>query len=448
MAFRQRSRIRLKDSHKKIVFQTSQRLAKKRHTVTDKNKISQEQKNELCDSIFCKQVLEGNRDDGWEKGNRSMKIVVAMDSFKGCMTSLEAGRAIRYAIHKVDEELDVDVFPLADGGEGTMKALVHNMGGRIVKTFATGPLGAPVECEYGIIEDRKLAIIEAASVAGLTLVPEETRKPMFTTTYGVGELIKQAIDKGCREFIIGIGGSATNDGGIGMLQALGFGILDADGIQVKFGASGLEDLCMITSRGVLPEVFKCRFTVACDVTNPLCGENGCSKVFGPQKGATDEDIMQMDKWLRRYAKLSKEVVENADMDYPGAGAAGGMGFAFHTFLNGELKSGSKIVSELLMIEEAIKEADLVITGEGCIDGQTIMGKGPVHIAKLAKQYNKKVIALAGAVGENAHLVNDYGIDAYFPILQRTIDIESAMRSEIARENLIATTVQVMRILSD
>lgn len=377
-----------------------------------------------------------------------MKVVVAVDSFKGCMTSLEAGRTIRLAIHKVDEEVEVDVFPLADGGEGTLKTLVKEMGGKTVTTYATGPLGAPVECEYGIVEEQKLAIIEMANVAGLTLVPEETRKPLYTTTYGVGELIRQAIDKGCREFIIGIGGSATNDGGIGMLQALGFGMLDADGKQVKFGAGGLEDLYLITARGAMPELSECTFKIACDVTNPLCGENGCSKVYGPQKGATEEEIEQMDKWLSRYGKLAKEVIEDADMEYPGAGAAGGIGFAFRTFLNGSLESGSQLVTDMFLIEEAIKEADLVITGEGCLDGQSVMGKGPVHVAKIAKKYHKKVVALAGSIGEGAEMCNEHGIDAYFPILQRITDLEEAMKTEVARKNLIDTVVQVMRILSD
>lgn len=377
-----------------------------------------------------------------------MKIVVAVDSFKGCMSSMEIGRTIRLAMHKVDEELDVEVFPLADGGEGTLHALIYELGGKVIKTFATGPLGAPVSCEYGIVEDQKLAIIEMASVAGLDLVPEETRKPLFTTTYGVGELIKQAVEKGCRDFIIGIGGSATNDGGIGMLQALGFGILDGDGNQVKFGASGLEDLCMITARGKMKELEECRFRIACDVKNPLCGENGCSKVFGPQKGATKEEIEQMDKWLKRYGKLAKEVEEAADINFEGAGAAGGLGFAFHTFLKGELESGSKIVVDALNIEEAIKEADLVVTGEGRIDGQTIMGKAPIQIAKLGKKYDKKVIALAGSIGEDAYLCHEHGMDAFFSIVQGPMSLVEAMRPEVARKNLIATVEQVLRTLSD
>lgn len=377
-----------------------------------------------------------------------MKVVVAVDSFKGCMSSMEAGRTIRFAMHKVDEELDVDVFPLADGGEGTMEILTRELGGKIIQTFVTGPLGAPVSCEYGIVENRKLAIIEIAKVAGLTLVPMETRKPLYTTTYGVGEVIRQAIDLGCREFIVGLGGSATNDGGIGMLQALGFGMLDADSKQVRFGAGGLEDLYMITARGAMPELAQCTFHVACDVKNPLCGEQGCSKVFGPQKGATSEEAEQMDQWLMHYGTLAKEVIEHADINCEGAGAAGGLGFAFSTFLNGTLESGSQVIIDILKLEDAIEDSDLVITGEGCIDGQSVMGKGPIQVARLGKKYNKKVVALAGCIGEDAHLCHDYGIDAYFPIIQRAMDLEEAMKPEVARNNLIATVMQIMRILSD
>ena len=377
-----------------------------------------------------------------------MKVVVAMDSFKGCMDSLELGRTIRLAMHQVDEELDVEVFPLADGGEGTMKTLTKELGGRIIKTYATGPLGAPVECEYGVIENKKLAIIEMAGVAGLPLVPEETRKPLYTTTYGVGELILQAIDRGCREFIIGIGGSATNDGGIGMLQALGFGMLDSDGKQVPFGAVGLKHLCLITSKEVNKKLSECHFKIACDVENPLCGENGCSYVFAPQKGATKQEIEKMDQWMRRYGNLAKEVREQADMHYKGAGAAGGLGFAFRTFLNADLESGSKIVIDTLGMEESIKESDLVVTGEGCIDGQSIMGKGPIEVAQIGKKYKKKLVALAGCIGKDAAICNEYGIDAYFPIIQRAMHINEAMKPEVARENLIATVIQVMRILSD
>ncbi|MGN0438911.1 MAG: glycerate kinase [Lachnospiraceae bacterium] len=377
-----------------------------------------------------------------------MKVVVAVDSFKGSMSSMEAGRTIRLAMHKVDEELDVEVFPLADGGEGTMDILTRQLGGKIVKTFVTGPLGAPVPCEYGIVENQKLAIIEIAKIVGLTLVPEETRKPYYTTTYGIGEVIRQAMEAGCREFMIGLGGSATNDGGIGMLQALGFGMLDADSKQVRFGAGGLEDLYMITARSAMAKLKECTFHVACDVKNPLCGKQGCSMVFAPQKGATDEEAKQMDIWMKRYGELAKEVVEHADMDFEGAGAAGGLGFAFATFLNGKPELGSKVILDMLQLEDSIKEADLIITGEGCLDGQTVMGKGPIEVARLGKKYNKKVIAIAGSIGEGAHLCHEHGIDAYFPILQTTMDLGEAMKPETARSNLMATVIQVMRILSD
>ncbi|MDO5156500.1 MAG: glycerate kinase [Eubacteriales bacterium] len=377
-----------------------------------------------------------------------MKIVVAMDSFKGSMSSMEAGRVVRKAAHMVDEELDVDVFPLADGGEGTMETLIYGLGGRIEKLYAVGPLGAPVPCEYGIVEDQKLAIIEMAKVAGLTLVPEETRMPFYTTTYGVGELIRHAIGKGCRKFIIGIGGSATNDGGIGMLQALGFGLVDQDGRQVQYGAIGLSELAMITTAGAMPELAECEFQIACDVKNPLCGENGCSYVFAPQKGATKEQVELMDQWLLQYAQLAKTVNPKANRHAEGAGAAGGMGFAFCTFLNGTLESGSEIVARALEIEDAIQEADLVITGEGCLDGQSAMGKGPLHVASIAKKYNKKVVALVGSVGEGASMCHEQGVDAYFPIVQRPMQLQEAMEPVVARGSLEATMIQVLRLLAE
>ena len=226
-----------------------------------------------------------------------MKIVTAIDSFKGSMTSMEAGQAAAEGIQRVDVDAEVIVRPLADGGEGTVEALVSGMNGTLQKVQVTGPLGEPVICEYGIIESTKTAVIEMAGAAGITLVSDEERNPLNTTTYGVGEVIRDAIDKGCRRFLVGIGGSATNDGGVGMLQALGYGFLDKDGNQVPFGAKGLKVLEEITDTYVLPELKECKFKIACDVTNALCGEQGCSAVFGPQKGATPEMICQMDQWL-------------------------------------------------------------------------------------------------------------------------------------------------------
>lgn len=377
-----------------------------------------------------------------------MKIVVAMDAFKGSMSSFDAGRVVRKAAHVVDEELEVNVFPLADGGEGTMETLVSVLGGKIERLYVTGPLGAPVQGEYGIVDNQNLAIIEIAKVAGLPLVPEETRHPLYTTTYGVGEVIRHAISKGCRRFLIGLGGSATNDGGIGMLQALGYEFMDSDGEPVQFGGIGLKDLSKILTHNVIPELDGCEFQVACDVKNPLCGEDGCSYVFGPQKGATREEIQDMDGWLRNYSNLAKQVNPKANRHSKGAGAAGGLGFAFQTFLKGELESGSEIVARLLELEDAIADSDLIITGEGCLDGQSAMGKGPMYVASLGKKYQKKTIALVGSIGEGASQCHEGGIDAYFSILQSPLSLSDAMVSSVARDNLEKTVIQVLRLLAD
>lgn len=278
------------------------------------------------------------------------------------------------------------------------------------------------------------------------LVPVEKRNPLHTTTYGVGEAIKDAIQKGCRHFIIGIGGSATNDGGIGMLQALGYGMLDAEGNPIPFGAKGLERLSSISEEGVIPELSECTFRVACDVTNPLCGERGCSKVFGPQKGATSDMIPKMDMWLTRFAELTSEKYEKADADFPGAGAAGGLGFAFLSYTNATLEPGIQIVLEETGLEEKIKEADFVVTGEGRLDSQTIYGKVPAGVAKIAKKYGKPVIAFCGAATKEAAICNEHGIDAYFPILQRVQTLQEAMDAECARANLRDSAQQVFRLI--
>ena len=354
-----------------------------------------------------------------------MKVVTAIDSFKGSMTSMEAGFAAAEGIHRVDADAEVQVRPLADGGEGTVEALVAGMNGKTEHVKVTGPLGEPVICEYGIIESTKTAVIEMAGAAGITQVPDEKRNPLYTTTYGVGEVIKDAIEKGCRRFIVGIGGSATNDGGVGMLQALGYAFLDKDGKQVLPGARGLKDITEITDAYVIPELAECKFRVACDVTNPLCGELGCSSIYGP---------------------LAKERFPKADPKYPGTGAAGGMGFAFLTFTDAVLESGINIVLDETKLEDYIKDADLVITGEGRMDGQTAMGKAPVGVAKLAKKYGKKVIAFAGAVQRDARACNDAGIDAFFPILRGVVTLEEAMKNENAKQNLADTAEQVIRLM--
>lgn len=376
-----------------------------------------------------------------------MKVVVAIDSFKGSLSSMEAGAAIAEGIHRVSKDIDVQVRPLADGGEGTLEALTAGMNGRIEHVSVTGPLGNTVEASYGIIAETKTAIIEMAAAAGITLLAEKDRNPLYTTTYGVGELIRDAIKKGCRNFIVGIGGSATNDGGVGMLQALGYGFLDADGKQVPYGAKGLALIEKITDDRVVPELKECHFKVACDVTNPLCGEQGCSAVFGPQKGATPSMVEEMDKWLMHYAALTKEKYPQSDRNKPGTGAAGGLGFAFLSYTNAALDSGVKIILEETKLEEHIKSADIVITGEGRLDSQTIMGKAPIGVARMAKQYGKKVLAFSGCVTEDAVLCNRHGIDAYFPILRSVTTLKEAMAPECAKENLAAAVEQVFRLIT-
>lgn len=377
-----------------------------------------------------------------------MRVTIATDSFKGSLSSIAAGEGIEAGIRRVYPEAQVDIRPAADGGEGTIEALVEGMNGTVYEELVTGPLGTPVLAKYGIIEESQTAILEMAQSSGLTLVPEEKRNPMNTTTFGVGELIKHAIDKGCRRFIVGIGGSATNDGGIGMLQALGYHLLDESGMEVSYGAKGLGDLFTIDDSKALAELKECTFRIACDVNNPLCGERGASAIYGPQKGADEDMVQQMDQWLYNYGKLTNEKYPSADMTYPGAGAAGGLGFAFLSYLNGKLEPGIQIVLEETKLEEYIKQSDYVITGEGKMDGQTVMGKVPTGVSKLAKKHGKTVLAFAGSVTRDAVLSNEEGIDAFFPILRKISTLEEAMDSQNAKENLEDTVYQVFRLIKE
>ena len=374
-----------------------------------------------------------------------MKVVVAIDSFKGSLTSLEAGEAVRAGVLKADKDAEVVIRPLADGGEGTVEALAVGMGGEMIGCEVTGPLGEKVLAKYCIVKG-STAVIEMAQAAGLPLVPDELRDPLFTTTYGVGELILDAIRRGCRAFIVGIGGSATNDGGTGMLSALGFEFLDKNGERIAFGARGLEVLASISAENVIPELKECSFRVACDVNNPLCGERGCSAVYAPQKGASPEAVGIMDGWLGRYAETAKKVFPNADPDYPGAGAAGGLGFAFMTFLGGVLESGISIILDETELERYIADSDVVVTGEGRIDFQTAMGKAPIGVAKLAKKHGKKVVAFAGCVTDDAEECNNHGIDAFFPIVRGITTLDEALKKENAEKNLTATAYQVFRLI--
>ena len=375
-----------------------------------------------------------------------MRVVVAIDSFKGSMSSLEAGEAISKGIKKAHKDAEVEIRPLADGGEGTVEALSIGMGGRLINVDVTGPVGRKVNAVYGIVDSSKTAIIEMSQAAGITLVSGDEKNPLYTTTFGVGELIKDAINKGCRHFVVGIGGSATNDCGIGMLQALGYEFLDKEGNQVGFGASGVRDIVSIRDENVIKELSECYFRVACDVNNPLCGELGCSAIYGPQKGATKEMVADMDGWLKNYSKIVKEKYPTADSEYPGTGAAGGLGYAFFNFTNSKLESGIKIILDETKLEEYVKDADIVVTGEGRLDHQTVMGKAPVGVANIAKKYNKKVIAFSGSVTEDAGVCNEHGIDAFFPILRRIVTLEEAMQTDTAKQNLTDTAEQVFRLL--
>lgn len=376
---------------------------------------------------------------------KKMRIIIAIDSLKGSLASTEAGGIIAEGIKRVYPEAEVRVCPLADGGEGTAEALTAGLKGSWQSLTATGPLGEPVTASYGILPDGKTAVLEMAAAAGITLTEPEKRNPMKTTTYGVGEMIRDAVKKGCRHFIVGIGGSATNDGGIGMLQALGFEMLDQEGNQVPFGGEGLSALYKITAKNVMEELTECTFRIACDVTNPLCGPSGASAVYGPQKGADPEMITRLDGYLGRFAFLAKDLNPSADSEAPGTGAAGGLGYAFLTFTNAVLESGIQIVMEETRLEELIKDADLVVTGEGCLDGQTVQGKAPIGVAGLAKKYGKPVIAFSGIVKKDAAACNEAGIDAFFPILRRVGTLEEAMNPENARENLLETSEQVFRL---
>lgn len=373
-----------------------------------------------------------------------MKIVIAVDSFKGSLTSLEAGHAAAEGIRRVCPDAEILVRPLADGGEGTVDALTSGMGGRLRTIPVEGPLGETVRCSYGIIDNT--AVIEMAAAAGLPLVPPALRDPMNTSTYGVGQLIADAIDQGCRRFLIGIGGSATNDGGAGMLQALGFRLTDADGRDIPRGAKGLAGLARIDDAHASSALSACTFRVACDVTNPLCGEHGASAVFGPQKGATPQTIPLMDAGLARFAALARQLRPNCDPNARGSGAAGGLGFALQTFLGAQLCSGVRIVLEETRLSDALRGADVAVTGEGRLDGQTAMGKAPIGVAQLAKQHGCLTLALCGGVTHDASACNDAGIDAYFPITRGVTTLADAMNPKNARANMADAAEQAFRLL--
>lgn len=370
-----------------------------------------------------------------------MKVVVAIDSFKGSLSSFEVGTAVKNGILKVYNNASVVVLPIADGGEGTVDALTKSLNGKLKTVTVTNPLGDKISATYGVINENT-AVIEMSSAGGITLIPKENLNPLKATTYGVGEMIKDAVTNGVTNFIIGIGGSATNDGGVGMLQALGFKFLDNNGNSIPFGAGGLKNLTTIDDSEVVPQLKNCTFNVACDVKNPLCGERGCSRVFSPQKGAKPNDIDIMDGYLLNYANLTKKLYPNSNKDLEGAGAAGGLGFALSSYLNAKLTSGINLILDTINFESIIKGADVVVTGEGRMDKQSAMGKTPFGIATRAKKYNIPVIALVGSASSDSNYLNKLGIDGIFPIVRGATSLQDAMNKENATINAELTAEQV------
>lgn len=372
-------------------------------------------------------------------------IVLAPDSFKESMTAKEACEAMEKGIRKVNNRITCIHVPMADGGEGTLQSLIDATNGTIYTKQVIGPLGDEVCAQYGILGDKQTGIIEMASASGIELVPIEKRNPLITTTYGMGQLIKACLDQGVKKILIGIGGSATNDGGAGVVQALGGKLLDLNGTELPFGGGELGKLSQIDVTNLDARLSNVDIEVACDVTNPLCGIKGASNFFGPQKGATAQMVEQLDHNLRHYAAVIKQQLEKDVLDVPGAGAAGGLGAGLLAFFDGNLVKGIDMVIQYSKLEEQIKKADMVWTGEGSIDAQTQYGKTPLGVAMIAKKYNKPVIALAGRVGDNIDDLYDKGIDVIFSIMQEVTPLEKALLD--GRVNIEKTSANVIRMLT-
>jgi glycerate 2-kinase len=356
-----------------------------------------------------------------------VKIVIAPDSFKESLSALEVAESIEKGFKRVIPDAEYINVPMADGGEGTVKSLADATGGKIISKTVTGPLGEPVDAFFGILGNKTTAVIEMAAASGLHLVPVEKRNPLVTTTRGTGELIAAALDYGVKHIIIGIGGSSTNDGGAGMAKALGALLLDENGIEIGEGGGSLFDLASINLSEFDPRIANIKIEVACDVDNPLTGEKGASAIFGPQKGATAEMVALLDKNLGHYAAIIERDLGKKINEVPGAGAAGGLGGGLLAYLPSELKRGIEIVIEATGLSKIVEDADLVITGEGKIDGQTIFGKTPVGVAKTAKKYGIPVVGIAGNLSSDSHVVHEYGIDAIFSIVPGVILLEDAFK---------------------
>ncbi|PSV02226.1 glycerate kinase [Photobacterium leiognathi subsp. mandapamensis] len=376
-----------------------------------------------------------------------MKIIIAPDSYKESLTAMEVATAIENGFRQVIPNAEYIKLPMADGGEGTVQSLVDASNGTIIERSVTGPLGEQVNGFFGLMGDGKTAIIEMAAASGLHLVSPDLRNPMLTTSFGTGELILAALDKGVEHIIVGIGGSATNDGGIGMAQALGVRFLDENNKQISYGGGALDRLHHIDISNIDPRLVSVRLEVACDVDNPLCGEKGTSQVFGPQKGATPEMVTQLDNNLAHYAEIIKRDLGKDVKDMAGAGAAGGMGAALLGLFNAQLRPGIEIVMDAVNLADALKDADLVITGEGRIDSQTIHGKTPIGVARAAKRFNKPVIGIAGSLSYDCNVVHEHGIDAVFSVVPRSVSLAEALAEAAINVELTARNVAAIYALA-
>ncbi|MEB2356897.1 glycerate kinase [Bacillus pumilus] len=356
-----------------------------------------------------------------------MKIVIAPDSFKESLSAYETACAIERGFHAILPDAEYIKLPMADGGEGTVQSLVDATGGYIINHVVTGPLGDPVDAFFGMLGDGETAVIEMAAASGLHLVPQEKRNPLLTTSRGTGELMLAALDQGAKHVIIGLGGSATNDGGVGMMQGLGAAFFDQAGQELSPGGGALHQLASIDLTGLDPRLQSVRLEAACDVDNPLTGERGASAVFGPQKGADEEMVQVLDKNLAHFAQIAEKQFNVSFEDAEGAGAAGGLGASLLGFLHADLQRGIDIVLKAVQFNDVIKEADLVVTGEGRIDQQTIYGKTPIGVAKAAKQYHLPVIGIAGSLSKDSAVVHEHGIDALFSIVPGVTSLSEAMR---------------------
>ena len=372
-----------------------------------------------------------------------MKIVIAPDSFKESLTALEVADAIEMGFKKFYPYVDYVKIPMADGGEGTVQSLVDALKGKVVERSVTAPLGNKIQAFFGISGDNQTAVIEMAAASGLHLVSPAQRNPLKTTSFGTGELIKAALDLGVKKIILGIGGSATNDAGAGMLQALGVQFLDANNQQIGLGGENLSLISKIDLSKLDSRLQQVEILVACDVDNPLCGEKGASAVFGPQKGATPEIVQQLDRALFHFSDIVQQDLDLNIREQAGAGAAGGMGGGLLLLPNVQLKAGVQIIIDAVNLNEQIKDADLVITGEGRMDSQTVHGKTPIGVAKAAKLFNKPVIAIVGSLKDDYEVVYEHGIDAVFPIIRQLKSLDETLK--LGRQNLISTTQNIARL---